>query len=263
MEISTLVRPQSLDEAYALLTEKKAFPIGGGAWSRMISRKVETAVDLSALDLRYIRKTGGQIEIGAMATVRDIEVSPELQQAFGPLFNRTVRHIVGVQMRNIITAGGTVAGRYGFSDLNTTLLALDAKIFLYREGEVDFASFLTNRKNGPFLIEKIILDTEGSKGAYQSVRNTNSDFPILNTAAGFTGGKWRIAVGGRPGSARLAEGAMEILGTHAVPEAGLIEKAAETAAGEITFGKDLRGSAEYRRSVCRALVKRAVMEAAK
>src|SRR6056297_2482778 len=179
MEISTFLRPQTLDEAYTLLTEKKAFLIGGGAWSRMISRKVDTAIDLSSLDLRFIRKNGSSLEIGAMATARDIEVSTDLEKAFGPLFSRTLAHIVGIQMRNIVTAGGTVAGRFGFSDLNTTLLALNAKLVLHGEGETDIESFLTNRKNGPVLIEKILLETEGSSGAYQSVRNTQSDFPIL------------------------------------------------------------------------------------
>jgi CO/xanthine dehydrogenase FAD-binding subunit len=263
MEISTFVRPRSLDEAYALLTEKKAYPLGGGAWSRMLARRVETVVDLSVLDLRYIRKTGTQIEMGAMTTARDIEVSETLREAFGPLCANTVGHIVGVQLRNIISVGGTVAGRYGFSDLNTTLLAMDAKILLYREGETDFETFLRDRRNGPFLIEKIILETRNSRGAYQSVRNTNTDFPILNAAAGFAGGKWRIAVGGRPGSSRLAAGAMELLGSEEKPGKDLIEKAAERAAGELTFGSDLHGSGEYRKSVCLPLVKRAITEAAK
>ena len=35
-----------------------------------------------------------------------------------------VRHIVGVQFRNCATVGGSVYGRFGFSDVLTLLLAL-------------------------------------------------------------------------------------------------------------------------------------------
>lgn len=58
MEVSSYVRPRSLDEAYTLLTQKNAFVIGGGAWSRMSLRRVETAIDLSLLNLRFIKKNG-------------------------------------------------------------------------------------------------------------------------------------------------------------------------------------------------------------
>lgn len=262
MEISNYARPQSLDEAWTLLTEQKGFPIGGGAWSRLNSRNIDLAVDLSALDLRFIRKQGSQIEIGAMTTARDIELSEELEANFGGLFQKAVKHIVGVQMRNIVTVGGTVAGRYGFSDLNTTLLALNAKVVLYNQGTVDFESFLSNRSSDPILIEKIVIDTDQISGSYQSVRNTVNDFAILNVAAALVNGEWRIAIGARPGTARLAAEAAKTLGETKSPDQESLQKAAEAAAEEIAFGSDIRGTAEYRRSVCKALVKRAIQEVA-
>ncbi len=260
MEIANLVRPRSIDEAYTYLTENKAYLIGGGAWSRMSHRRVDTAIDLSTLDLRYIRKSGSNIEIGAMATARDVETSSVLETAFGSAFRDAVSHIVGVQMRNVVSVGGTVAGRYGFSDLNTLFLAMNAQVVLHRTGPVGFEEFLSMRKNAPILIEKIVLDP--GKGAFRASRNTRSDLPILNAAAAFTGGSWRIAVGARPGPGRLAHKAAEILGTVARPNDAAIEQAATVASEELTFRGDIRGTAEYRRSVCVALVRRAVMEVA-
>ena len=262
MEISTFVRAASLDEAYTLVHEQKGFPVGGGAWSRLNARRVDLAVDLSALGLRYIRKKGSMIEIGAMSTARDIETSRELQAAFGRLFSDTAAHIVGVQMKNIVTVGGTVAGRYGFSDLNTTLLATGAEVVLYKEGTVGFDEFLSNRSNGPILIEKILVPAAGLSGAFTTVRTTVNDFPILNTAAVHSDTGWRIAVGARPGAARLAVEAAKILGAEKSPDSLLIGKAAEQAAAELSFGSDIRGSGEYRTAVCTTLVKRAVQEAA-
>jgi len=262
MEISTFVRAASLDEAYTLVHEQKGFPVGGGAWSRLNARRVDLAVDLSALGLRYIRKKGSMIEIGAMSTARDIETSRELQAAFGRLFSDTAAHIVGVQMKNIVTVGGTVAGRYGFSDLNTTLLATGAEVVLYKEGTVGFDEFLSNRSNGPILIEKILVPAAGLSGAFTTVRTTVNDFPILNTAAVHSDTGWRIAVGARPGAARLAVEAAKTLGAEKSPDSLLIGKAAEQAAAELSFGSDIRGSGEYRTAVCTTLVKRAVQEAA-
>lgn len=262
MEISNYVRPQSLEEAYSLLADKKAFLIGGGAWSRMNSRKVELAVDLSSLDLRFIKKSGSTIEIGAMTTARELETSSELNQAFNGLFRKSLSHIVGVQMRNLITVGGTVGGKFGFSDLNTVLLALNARVLLYKLGEVDFETYLAGRTDGPALIEKIIIGTDNIRGAYEGVRIARTDFSILNTCAVRRDGAWRIAVGARPGSARLSAKAAALLGSEAKPSEELAKQAGAAAAEELDFGNDVRGSAEYRTSVCRSLVKRAIQEVA-
>jgi len=263
MEIAKFIRPRAIDEAFIAVRDQKGFPIGGGGWSRMNSRKIPLAVDLSGLGLRFIRRKGETIEIGAMSTARDIETSDDLRESFGPFFSSTVAHIVGVQLKNMVTLGGTVAGRYGFSDLNTSLLALGARVVLYQDGIYDFETFLNNRKNGPFLLEKVILPADTCRASFQSVRNTRNDFPILNAAASFQSNEWRIAVGARPGAARLAVRAAEMLGGISVPESDLIEHAAEAAANELVFGDDLRADADYRRAVCRTLVSRAVQEAGK
>lgn len=261
MEIADFLRPRSIDEAYRLLTEKKAFLVGGGAWSRRSSRKVALAVDLSTLDLRYIRKREERIEIGAMATARDVETSALLEEAYGSLFRDALAHIVGVQMRNIVSVGGTVAGRYGFSDLNTVFLALNARLVLYKVGEVEFENLLTEQRRGPVLIEKIVLD--GGTGAFRSLRHSRSDLPVLNAAVAFAEGAWRIAVGARPGPARLAKAAAALLGKATHLDAETIEKAARAAAEELSFQTDIRATSDYRRSLCAVLVRRAISEVSK
>ena len=40
-------------------------------------------------------------------------------------------------------------------------------------------------------------------------------------------------------------------------------KAGEIASEELVFGSNTRGSAEYRREICKVLVKRAIMEVSK
>lgn len=263
MEIKEYVRPASLDEAYSLVVEKKGFPLGGGAWVHMNVRSVDLAVDLSALNLTYIVDKGDTVEIGAMATARQIETSNLLNQAFSGAFARATEHLVGVQLRNLITIGGTVAGKYGFSDLVTLLVALDAKLVLYRDKTIDIASFLAASRETPYLIEKIIVEKNPSV-AFQSVRVTQNDFAILNASAAFHNGKgWQIAVGARPAAARLAVKAVQYLGTNQKPDELTAKEAGRIASEEISFGSDVRGSDEYRKLVCETLVMRAIMEAAK
>ncbi len=260
MEIANLVRPASLEEAWKAVMERHAVPIGGGAWLRMGGRRIETAVDLSTLDLRYIRETAGLVEIGAMATARDVERSDLLRVRFGAVFSEAVARIVGVQLRNIVTVGGTVAGRYGFSELNTAFLAMDARVVLHGVGPVDFENFLSGAAAGHSLVEKIVLEPASVAAAFKSVRNTKNDLPILNAAAAFRGASWRIAVGARPGSACLAPHAAALLGAERRPDTAAIAAAAEAAAEELSFGDDIRSDAGYRRTVCAVLVRRALEE---
>ena len=258
MQIGSYTRPKNLDEAYSLIVEKRGMPIGGGAWMRTTARKVDLAVDLSKLGLRYITAVGNEIEIGAMATARDIEMSSLLLAGFGSLFKDAMSHIVGVQLRNLITAGGTVAGKYGFSDLMTVLVALNASLCFHGAGEVPMPEFLAAPRETPFLLEKIRV-RKGAKAAFQSLRATNNDFAILNACAAFVDGRWRVAVGARPQAARLSEAASAALGGDARPSPEMAARAGDAAAAELSFGEDTRGSAEYRRAICAVLVKRAVM----
>lgn len=261
MKIQRYVRPKDLDEAYSLMRDEKGFPIAGGAWSRMNTRTVDCAVDLSSLDLRYISKKSGHIEIGAMTTARDIETSSKLHEAFGSMPADAVSHIVGVQLRNIVTVGGTVSGKYGFSDLLTTLLALGAQVGIYGDKKMPLEDFLADKSKEPKLVEKVIIDSENTQGAYTSVRKTHTDFAVLNVAAVRRDGSWRIAVGARPGATQLSEKAAEVIGSEEKPDSKKAAKAGEAAASELTFGGDIRGSSEYRKQICSVLVRRAIEEA--
>jgi CO/xanthine dehydrogenase FAD-binding subunit len=259
MEILEYARPRNMDEAFRLIRERRGTAIGGAAWLRTNTKIMTLGVDLAGLGLEYIREAGGCIEIGAMTTYRELETSPLLKSRFGSLFDATVSHVVGIQLRNIITVGGTVAGRYGFSDLNTTLCALGAKVVFYPGQTLALADFIEKGAGGPFLLEKILLPAS-MKAAYQQMRISENDFPIINTTSAWTGSGWRIAVGSRPAATRLCRRAMAFLGDEPRPSDEKIASASQIAADELQFGSDIRASAEYRREILPALVRRALVE---
>ncbi len=141
--------PQSLEEAYQILHKHSSNTIiGGSTYLRLGRKTIETAVDISRLGLNYIIETEDTMEIGAATTLREVENSPILNSYFNGILNKSVRHIVGVQLRNLATVGANVFARFGFSDLNTALLALDVDVELYQAGRMPLAKFLQKGVGG-------------------------------------------------------------------------------------------------------------------
>ncbi|MGN0994490.1 MAG: FAD binding domain-containing protein, partial [Butyricicoccus sp.] len=73
LTINHYVRPQSLDEAYALCQKKSNVVLGGMLWLKMQNKTVDTAIDLCDLGLDTIEETEDAYRIGAMVTLRDLE----------------------------------------------------------------------------------------------------------------------------------------------------------------------------------------------
>lgn len=69
-----------------------------------------------------------------MATLRQIELHEGLNALCEGLVRDAVCDIVGTQFRNLATVGGSIFGRFGFSDVMTAFLALDSYVELYKGG---------------------------------------------------------------------------------------------------------------------------------
>jgi CO/xanthine dehydrogenase FAD-binding subunit len=251
-----------MEEAAKLVLREGGIPLGGGVWTGLNTRSMEVAVDLSRLGLDRIEDSGDEIMIGAMTTLRSLETSPLLEKTFGGVFARATEHIVGVQLRNIATIGGSVAGKYGFSDVVTLLSALGAQLLFHDGGRVGIEEFLLAPRDKPFLIASISVK-KGRAAAFQSLRVTANGFPVLNACASFDGEAWRLAVGSRPAAARLCPAAASLLGAQPAPGAGAAGRSGARAVEELTFGDDLRSGAEYRKAICPVLIERAIMEASR
>ena len=93
----------------------------------------------------------------------------------------SLRHIVGVQFRNSATVGGSIFGRFGFSDVLTMFLALDSYVELYKGGIVSMEEFAASRRDRDILV-RVIVKKQPLKTAYFSQRNSKTDFPVLACA---------------------------------------------------------------------------------
>ena len=103
MNIRNYVRVQSLEEAYELNQSRRNRIIGGMLWLKMGKGSIQTAIDLCDLGLNTIEETEDAFSIGAMVTLRQLQLHPGLNEYTQGAMAAAVRDIVGVQFRNLAT----------------------------------------------------------------------------------------------------------------------------------------------------------------
>ncbi len=245
------IAAQSPEEAWTLNKKRRNKILGGMLWLKMENITLDTVIDISRLGLDTIEETENEFIIGACVTLGALEAHAGFTSYTQGAFRDAVCHIVGVQFRNLATVGGSVFGRYGFSDVLTVLLCMDTYVELYEGGTVALADF-ARRKPDNDLLMRIIVKKEEARFMYQSVRNSATDFPVLACASSARGNMIRTAVGARPARAALAaDTAMDK--TDARKYAGFIRES-------FSFGSNMRASAEYRRHLAGVLAERAFVK---
>ena len=242
--IQKYVRAQSLEEAWQLNQNKRNRILGGMLWLRLGKGSINTAIDLCDLGLDTIEETEEQFSIGAMTTLRDIEVHEGLNAYTGHAIADAVRDIVGVQFRNMATVGGSIWGRFGFSDVLTVFLAMDSYVELYKGGIISLEQFVGMKKDNDILVRLIVRKTP-CKVVYSSMRNQRTDFPVIACAVSAMKGEYRASIGARPARALLI---------HSDKADGFAELVAQNAPTE----GNLRGSAAYRTHLIKVLTQRSV-----
>ena len=242
--IQKYVRAQTLEEAWQLNQNKRNHILGGMLWLRLGKGSVNTAIDLCDLGLNTIEESEDQFSIGATATLRDLEMHTSLNAYANGAVAVAVKDIVGVQFRNMATVGGSIWGRFGFSDVLTVFLAMDSYVELYKGGIIPLEEFTRMKKDNDILVRLIVKKTP-CKIVYSSVRNQRTDFPVLACAVSHMNGQYRASIGARPARAMLlcsenSEGFASFVAENAPTEG------------------NVRGSAAYRTHLIRVLVERSM-----
>ena len=286
LQFGKFERPATVEEALALLQKNKANRIlGGGVWLRLQDRRIPCVIDLSAcgLDRIELDDDRGAWRIGAMVTLHQLECHEDFNASTCGVFEAAVCDIVGVQMRNLATVGGSLYGRFGFSDILTALLPLGCEVELAGAGTVPLAEFATAKAYERDILTHLVVPAHADlTAAFICVRRQSTDFSVLNVAAARVGGAWSVAVGARPARAVLvgsdALGLPATFGAGATParvaedgsvvpailsdeDAAALEGALDAFAA-LTFGDNMRASKRYRRHLARELGRRAILEAA-
>jgi CO/xanthine dehydrogenase FAD-binding subunit len=257
VSIEKIVRASSLEEAYELNQDRKRVVIGGYMWMKMGNRNIAEAIDLSGLGLDTIEETGEEFRIGCMCSLRSLELHEGIDREFGGFIREAVHHIIGVQFRNGATVGGSIYGRYGFSDVLTSLLALDTHVELYKGGIVPLKEFVQMKPDTDILV-RVIVKKDGRKASYKSQRNTRTDFPVIAAAVAMKGSTVYVSVGARPSKAGLIES--NDSGLVAGSSAEEILKFSEWARDQFTYGSDMRAGGDYRKHLASVYIRRGITE---
>ncbi len=276
MAIAEYYRPSSEEEALRLMGEGagRGRYLAGGTDLICEDDPCDFVVDVRRL-FRYIRIEKDEVILGAGTTVRDLERSADLARAEGGLLRRCAAHFASVQIRNMATVGGNLAGAVPSADLAPVLLVLDARcVIAGAKGrrEVALGHFFTGPREsvlgGDLLVEVRfpVASTPATpaRTSFLKIGRVAGDIAIASAAA-------RLEMEGeRCTAARIALGAVAPTPRRAVKaEAALvggavhdeaIEKAGRLARDAAEPITDQRGSAAYRRRVTGVLVERAIRE---
>lgn len=269
-------RAGSLQEAATMLAQlgSEAKLLAGGQ-SLLPLMKLRFANPAHLVDLNfvpgtsYVKQEGNRLRLGALTCHADIEDSPAA--AAIPILHDCAAGIADVQIRNRGTIGGSVAEADPSGDWAPVLLTLDTEIrCLGPKGErsIPIAKFFldayTSALGPDELIREITVSAppKGSGGAYVAFKRSAPVYASASAAV-------RLAVEGDIcRDAAIFLGAVGLTPVHAVEaEAALrnnqitpksMEAAAEAARAAADPQPDMRGSAEYKRQLVAALVRRAI-----
>lgn len=226
-------------------------------------------------DLESVTEKDGTIYIGALAKHADLAVHPLLKQ-HADILCQAVGLIGSWQVRNIGTIGGNICNASPAADSAPPLLALEADVVTVSgEGEriIPIASFFTGpgqtiMQPNEILTEIRIKTTKNpSAGCYLKLRRRKAvDISIAGVAfqTSIDASRQhletvRIALGGVAPTPIRAKEAERILEGLSITEAfEKIPECARVTAGTATPIDDIRGSAEYKRTIVDIFTQRSV-----
>jgi xanthine dehydrogenase small subunit len=281
--LGAFARGELLPAASSVPAETKSFDAGGrlvlGGGTDFYVRNPDPRVPAShasvplLLDrdasLRRIERRGGMLELGAALAWRDFFADAEVR-ALAPGIERFERELASILVRNRATLGGNVANASPIADAVSMLIALGAIVRLtqidgggsahdlplerfYRgykqldmaEGEMISAFLLPADRPVLFNFEKV------AKRARLDIASVNSAAALVVDMDRITYA--RISAGGvAPTPLLLSRTSAFLLGKRA--DAATVNEAAQIAIGECAPIGDVRGSAEYRRTLLGRLV---------
>jgi aerobic carbon-monoxide dehydrogenase medium subunit len=280
-------RPGSFDDACKILAESPdAVPLAGGTdllvEMKQAGRNHKDLVSLRSIDaLHSIELGSGGLSIGACATHNQIISSAEIQRA-SPAIAVAASCIGTDQVRNTATIGGNLCTGASCSDLAPILIALDA--------EVEFRG-LDSKRNAPLeeffvshretrikkgeLMSCIIVRSNGATtlawyekfGLREAASISVASAAVALTVENGICKQARIVIGAVAPTPKLSTKASEVLRdqpiSDMIEDSELLRLTGEAAATDSLPIDDIRGSADYRRTIIKVITKRAVINALK
>jgi len=274
-------RPEDIEQAIDLLslTGNTAKVIAGG--TDILPRRqggttfdtIQHLIDISGLELNYIRESTDGIRIGAATDINSIAACPLFRSnPYNVLAEAADAHSTHT-IRNRATIGGNLCNASPCADFALPLLVLNATLVVTGprgKREIPMEGFfkginISALGQGEVLLEIHIPGSSAKAGtAFVKLRRhqTSIDMAVVNTATFLLCNQGRCeavrialgAVGPIPFRAKKAESVL----SGAKPDREAVKKAAAAAAEEARPIDDVRATAAYRKKMVRILVRRSL-----
>src|SRR4030088_2898880 len=274
-------RAGSLKEATAMLAQlgDDAKLLAGGQ-SLIPLMKLRYANPAHLVDLNfvpgtsYIKGDHGTIRFGALTRHAEIEASAVAGKI--PIFHDCAAGIADVQVRNRGTIGGSLAEADPSGDWANALITLETTVHCLGSAgarTIPLKDFIKDAYTTALAPNELVTEVEvkippeGSGGAYVAFKRSAPVYPSASAAVQLTmaGDVCRdaaIALGCVGLTAIRATEAETALHGKSLDDKSIVT-AAEAARAAADPQPDMRGSAEYKRQLVVALVKRAIQIAAR
>jgi carbon-monoxide dehydrogenase medium subunit len=280
-QIEEYHRPQDLAQAIDILSRfgNSARVIAGGTDifpRRPGVKKLDTVnhlVDISKLDLGYLKEDSGHIRIGAATTINTIGASALFSSGPYEALSEAASAHSTPTIRNRATVGGNLCNASASADFALALLVLDAILVVAGPNgtrEIPIEKFFKGANYTAVDTDEILLEiripkfSQNAGAAFQKLRRhqTAIDTAIANVTTLVTCIKnrcesARIALGSVAPISFRAKKAESVL-TGAELNAEIIEKASVVAAQEAKPIDDVRATAAYRKKMVAVLVRRSL-----
>ena len=272
--------PGTVSEAVDLLAEHQddaSVLAGGQSLIPLLALRLAQPallIDINGVaELAGVSVTDGWVAIGAATREYVAEESGTVADAV-PLLAAALPLIGHEAIRSRGTVGGSLAHADPAAELPAVARALDAE-FVVRGPSGErvvpaagwFEGYLTTSRGPDELLTEVRFPAtkRGTGVSFQEVARRHGDFAMVGLATSLTlsGGvisDARLALAGVSDVPVRAAGAEELL-VGQRPSGELFDEAAHRAAADIDPPADLHGSAEYRKKIAAALVRRSLREA--
>ena len=267
-------RPGTVEEAVSLLASHDgARALAGGQTlvNVMKARAASPDVLVDLADLADLRAIGfsadGLLEIGAMVTYAQLQVSSEVEVA-RPILAEVAGTIGDVQVRNRGTVGGNVCVSDPTNHLPPLLVALDATFTIRGQGgertvsadEFFLGVYMTAVQEGELLTTVNVPPSSGAGDGFAGLTIGAHGTYVVNAAASVSGGAARVAIGCVAASPVRATAMEERLAGGDFSETA-VRAAAEGLGASLDPPSDVHGSADFRRHLAEVAAVRAVLQA--
>jgi len=278
-----LLQPRSLQEALEMKKNyrERAKVLAGGTDLLVLLKdgklQAETVLSLGGVgELNFIRSQDGGVMLGALASHRDVALSPLVRERY-PDLAEACSQVGAIQIQNLGTVGGNICNASPAADAAPPLLVMDARLTLAStrgERQVPIHEFFLGPRQTVLepdeILKAIFLpQAAGRRGATYLKLGRREAMEIaivgVGVAVHLNGSdqlvsECRIAMGSVAPTPVRARPAEEIVNDKEITNE-LIDEVAAVAAEAARPISDVRGSAEYRLDMIRVLCRRAIQTA--